>query len=398
MKIRAYPRWLIGALALTALFVFSGSSLAVEFTAQIVQADKGDTTTGKFYLKEPWYRMEVEKNGEQFFIIVNQDAGVTWVLMPEEKTYVKMASQDPASLMSDPFQGAKYAADVAEMKFLGIDTLGGDECNKYLFAQQSQHLMNLWVSRTLMFPIRIVDLRTEGTFTELRDIREGPVGEGLFKVPPGYTETTELGDKLIEIPDWAKDVPAAPVVKPPFEQDLVAGKIIRVRVEPGQAIKVSAKDKTAGQSLVVANPFKGGKPTRDAGQYPGFADGGFIFFESSLEADEIVIRVEKGEVRIKVERLKMFEQRVAAGHELKHAVVPGEKIETRFVNTVGVSSKCRVHFYNGDKEVEEGGAGFRTIGLKKKHDYKQKVWVSNKTDRVVIKVEKGEILIKVGQF
>jgi len=45
-----------------------------------------------------------------------------------------------------------------------------------------------WVSQKLRFPIKIVNHTAEDTFTELRDIREGPLADALFQLPAGYAK------------------------------------------------------------------------------------------------------------------------------------------------------------------------------------------------------------------
>ena len=42
-----------------------------------------------------------------------------------------------------------------------------------------------WVSQKLRFSINIINHTAEDTFTELRDIREGPLADTLFQLPAG---------------------------------------------------------------------------------------------------------------------------------------------------------------------------------------------------------------------
>ena len=102
--------WFTGMIVVLAMFAYGNAAPASQFTADMIQSDGGDTTTGKIYVKNSKYRMDQEEDGHQVFVIVDQTAGVTRVLMPEEKMYMEMGTQDFRSLMKDPFQGVKYTA------------------------------------------------------------------------------------------------------------------------------------------------------------------------------------------------------------------------------------------------------------------------------------------------
>jgi OOP family OmpA-OmpF porin len=204
--------WFAGMIVALVMFAYSNAASASEFTADMIQSEGGDTTTGKIYVKDSRYRMDLEEDGREIFVIVDQNAGVTRVVMPEEKMYMELGSQEPASLMNDPFQGSKYTASTGDSKHLGTETVNGYQCDKYLVSMNGQDVMTQWVSQKLGFPIKIVMDVSKGTFVELRNIQEGPVDDALFDIPSGYTERTmgEPGDAPVQTPDVAEEAPTPP--------------------------------------------------------------------------------------------------------------------------------------------------------------------------------------------
>jgi len=123
MQNKSSFRWLASMIVVFALFACSNAAPVSQFTADMIQSEGGDTITGKIYVKNSKYRMDLEEDGHQVFVIVDQTAGVTRVLMPEEKMYMEMGTQDFRSLMKDPFQGLKYTASTGDSKHLGTETV-----------------------------------------------------------------------------------------------------------------------------------------------------------------------------------------------------------------------------------------------------------------------------------
>ena len=131
--------------------------------------------------------------------------------------------------------------------------------------------------------------------------------DALFQMPTGYEKKERLGDRPPELPEWADQVPSAPINEPPFEIDISQGDIIRVKVEDGKKIHISGKNKVDGISNYTATPFLNGKNTRNLeyGLLKLSAKGAIgisSFNETTEEADEIVIRVREGKVTLKVKR------------------------------------------------------------------------------------------------
>ncbi|OYD17477.1 hypothetical protein CH333_00880 [candidate division WOR-3 bacterium JGI_Cruoil_03_44_89] len=392
--------WLVG---MAALVVCSIPAFAAQFTADINEHDGEQIKSGKIYVKDSKYRMELEEDGQQIVIIVDQDAGVTRVVVPDEKMYVEMEADDPMSLMNDPFQSLKYTVSIGESKPLGTETVNGYECSKYVISMQGQDVMTRWVSQKLEFPIKIVNHVKQNKFMELTNIQEGSVDDSLFQVPSGYTKWEEPGEKPIDVPDWAKEVPSAPVMKPPFERDMPTGEMIRVRVEPSKSIWVKGKSKTEAGAMAKAIPFLDGKPIKDPSMYNNFAAGGVIcarLHETPREANEVVIRISEGEVAVTAKYYEMVERSVSAGEELWYLVEGHDAIETRFVNLDSGVSICTRNYFKEGKQLSDdvvGPAKYRTVTLESKNEI-YRCALSADADEIVFRVEKGAMLIKLGQY
>ena len=71
--------------------IFSGFTLA-QFTADLLQTENGKTKTGKISYKLPFYRMDLQEQGENFYVIVDQENKISRVVRPSQKIYVEMNS------------------------------------------------------------------------------------------------------------------------------------------------------------------------------------------------------------------------------------------------------------------------------------------------------------------
>ena len=163
---------------------------AGQFKADMVQVFGEKSKTGKIYVKDSKYRME-EENGQQVIIIVDLDMGVTRVMVPMEKKYKEMKSTDMGSLMNDPILAARFMATKYTQKSLGIESISGFACDKSSLYHEDQLLMTQWISKKLMFHLKIASGGTGGRTMELKNIQEGPVDDVLFQVPSGFVKIEE---------------------------------------------------------------------------------------------------------------------------------------------------------------------------------------------------------------
>jgi len=294
------------------LLVLVSVSNAVPFTADIwVKLHyKDEAAVQKLYVGQAKYRMDQEEDGQQVVVLVDQEAGLTRVLLPAEKVYVEMPSDDLQSLMNDPFQAARFNETVGEKSKTGTEKVGGYSCEVYAVTYGGDVIMQQWVSHKLGFPLKIIIPGEGGRTMELKNIKEEKVEEELFMLPAGYIKVTEPGQRAVKVPDWAGDIESAEIVKPPFERLMSAEEIVRVKIEAGKGLKVDGINNIEGNSAFTAVPFKDGRPIKEPSMFTynltwKGANWSTPFKYTPADADEIVIRVREGKVTVKVEWMEL---------------------------------------------------------------------------------------------
>jgi hypothetical protein len=178
--------WGMVLVVVAVIFVLSGSSIAAEFSADLLLKQGGETMTGKVYVKGDKTRQEFVQQGQKQITIMRLDKGVTWVLMPAEKIYMEMSSQEGAAYNPQLDQNIK---DKAEIKLLGKETVNGYVCDKYQYIYHDTSLGTLtqWISKKFSYPIKTEYKSPSGyMLTEYKNIQEGNVQNSLFEVPGDY--------------------------------------------------------------------------------------------------------------------------------------------------------------------------------------------------------------------
>jgi len=172
---------------LAMLFLLSSSSLA-QFTADMVTSEGDVSHTGKFYVENPFYRMDMEEDGRRMFIVVNNETKTTKVFMPSEKMYMEMKSGDMRSLSNDVFQSLEAQKENYETKLVGTETVNGYECEKYEVMIDGSPVSTYWQSPEIEYPIKVISGDKQNMIMELKNIEKGDVDDTVFKVPAGFTK------------------------------------------------------------------------------------------------------------------------------------------------------------------------------------------------------------------
>jgi hypothetical protein len=375
------------------------------FTADMNEKVQGTVYTSKIFVKGEKYRIVQHEDAETLFVLVDQTAGKTRVLIQSQKQYLEIGTQDMLSLMNDPFQSLKYAETVAEKKDKGIDTVSGYECEKYTLGMQDMEMMTYWMSPQLHFPLKIVmHGQTERTI-ELTDIKVEPLDDSLFVIPEGYTKMASPDEAPIEVPEWAANLDSVPVLTPPAERTMKEGDMYRVKVVSGKAVRVTFENKADSNTSYTVVPFKDSKPISDVVMNTvNFSSEGetatVTMEETPYEADEIVLRVNSGEAYARVETIDVGEgKKVSAGGEYRMKIVPNEMIELRAVNlTDGPAEAVFTNYQNGaELDPEEiGPETYRRLSFSRQYDSRTRT-LEPQGDELVVKVNKGELLINAYQ-
>ncbi len=171
------------------------------------------------------------------------------------------------------------------------------------------------------FPVKIVRGKSD-MVAELKNIKESPIDDGLFELPEGFSAMeesqpvteTQPEETTPDFPEWVSNVNSAEFITPPFEQVMSSGDMIRIKVKEGKNIWVMATNNHGGKSTFLTVPFLNGRPIDDPSVV--FAEYGqtrmyemmiqgqgwpVSLDETPSEADEVVVRVDQGEVKIRAE-------------------------------------------------------------------------------------------------
>ncbi len=161
------------------------------FSADQVMRQGSQQHRMRMYMRENASRMEMSQQGQQIITIVRFDRGVAWTLMPDQQMYME-TSLDP-SAQRNVAAAMRDSGAQSETEMLGIEQVGGYQCQKYRYRTTSQgqtYTGTVWTALSLNgFPIKIVDDKS-GAVIEYENIRLGPPDASLFEVPPGYRKVT----------------------------------------------------------------------------------------------------------------------------------------------------------------------------------------------------------------
>ena len=172
---------------LSLVFIFSLACFA-QFTADMVTTESGVTTTNKFYSENPFYRMNIEEGGQEGYVIVDRNEGVTKVVMPSEQMYMVMSSTGMQSMSNDVFQSIEKQKEQYETNLVGTETISGYECEKYEVLIDGSVVSTFWQSSDIEYPIKVISGANNDMVMELKNIEEGDVDDSMFQIPDGYTK------------------------------------------------------------------------------------------------------------------------------------------------------------------------------------------------------------------
>ncbi len=163
-----------------ALLAFLGIAQvrAAEFSADMFIVPKGDEPLkGKIFVKGDKVRQETSEEDETQIMIIRPDKKVTWLLTPEEKTYMEMPYQSTDKTFEE------WTADKEKnAKFIGEESVSGMPCKKYEAIEDGEKT-SFWISRQFPFPIKVEDAEVT---MEYKNIKLGPLDDSLFELPAGY--------------------------------------------------------------------------------------------------------------------------------------------------------------------------------------------------------------------
>jgi hypothetical protein len=172
-----------------------------EFSAEIVDTQKGDSANAKIYFAKDKMRVEPTqqnpRGGGAF--IVNMSTQTSTVIMDQQHMYMELPQQmaaqrnpyaytffrtgDVEAACSD--WAAQSRNNGGKCTKIGSDTVNGRSTIKYEATNANGDSSFFWIDPKLRFPIK---WQGKGSSGELRNIQEGSQPASLFEVPAGYTK------------------------------------------------------------------------------------------------------------------------------------------------------------------------------------------------------------------
>ncbi len=154
---------------------------ALEYSADMVSTAHGRSTTTKVFAKDKMFRME--SKSAPTYTIVRGDKQVTWLVMPDQKSYMEMK----ADQSQQPKAEEKVRGEVSR-KLIGAETVDGHPAQKYEVTYTDAgktEKMYQWMATDIKFPVKMAAV--DGSWTlEYKNIKMGPQAASLFEVPSDY--------------------------------------------------------------------------------------------------------------------------------------------------------------------------------------------------------------------
>lgn len=237
--------------------LFGYSAQAAQFTASLTVTSPGSEVVYDLKVKDNMYRIEKTK-GLSFIpsmpTIHNRSTGISWGLNPHEKQYIEQT--DPAkTMMMDPVAGWKFMRKKLEDTQAGTETIEGYSCQVYEYRQQGNTRIEnrVWISTELGFILKEIQYALNGDVTlTLKNIKEDPVDQALFEIPPGYSRVAVekiSGDKSTKR-KAKKSIKEKKPLSKTFNVNRMSGRSISLK--PDRYIIITATGNNPGKSVSSA--------------------------------------------------------------------------------------------------------------------------------------------------
>ena len=170
-----------------------------EFSAEVVENQKGDAPQAKIYFGKDKMRFESAKKDPRGggAMIMNLATQTSTVLMDQQHMYMEMPAQmanqrnsynffrtgDVENACSDWLAQARNKGGTCHK--VGNETVNGRSTVKYEGTYAQGETGAVWLDPKLRFPVKWQGKNGGG---ELRNIQEGSQPASLFEIPAGYTK------------------------------------------------------------------------------------------------------------------------------------------------------------------------------------------------------------------
>lgn len=173
--------------------LFPASAGAAEFSARMVLKDGSTSTLGRIFIKGDKMRQEFQDGDGHTVTIVRRDKHLIWVLMPRERSYTEI----PLLLRTKlPGQFLHLPPEALHKRKTGQETVAGFETEKYEVLVPGGEKGTLrqcyWLAPKLEIPLKMTCAEKQVS-VEYQNIKEEPLPDRLFEIPPGFQKTSQPG-------------------------------------------------------------------------------------------------------------------------------------------------------------------------------------------------------------
>ncbi|WP_319522570.1 hypothetical protein [uncultured Desulfosarcina sp.] len=230
---------------------------------------KDKTETGKFYLLNQSYRMDLVEDGKPIVVIADKKRNIHRFLNTEEKTFFEIPSDDFRILSNDPFKASEYMVSKYDSKVQGSEKVFGLDCERQDVFAQDKRIHSRWVSNALKFPIKLVSYEgeKEAYISELKAIRNVRLEKDLFVPPAGFKQVEEPGaaaKRKREEQERAEaalpGITKATSAQVPCYVKIAAGGELHVPIDTDRKADLDVINEDKGESVYTVLKYRDGKP------------------------------------------------------------------------------------------------------------------------------------------
>ena len=181
--------------------------LSAQFKAKMVFNTMDKERAYTVYSANEGYRYEFNEDGQEGVVIVLNETGEVFILMPQQKMAMKTAAGNPMSMQNDPVGSFEYYKKDGTVKEIGTETINGVKCTKSElwnitgdeYGQVTQKMFTIWTSDKYAFSMKMINHidGSEGSGMELKDIEPWTPDAASFSIPEGY--------QVMDMPDIMPD-------------------------------------------------------------------------------------------------------------------------------------------------------------------------------------------------
>ena len=171
------------------IFIFPVLLTAIQgfaqFKANMEMSMDGNKLHYLVYSGEDRYRYEFSQGSQDIVLIINTQAGKSFMLIPAQKIFMPMDQGNMMQQGNDPVKNYDRLRKSCTEKVAGKETIEGYECEKRELYKNDQKIMTVWYSPVLNFPLKLTD-HNKGLRMALTNIQKWKPDPSMFIVPENY--------------------------------------------------------------------------------------------------------------------------------------------------------------------------------------------------------------------